>query len=224
MNTITTEQRTKEWLQARLGNITGSCVGKIMKAGRKDTFSDTAKSYLYKLAAERSLDPRVIEDEGWWDEYQEYTSVETKAMRFGTMMEDDARKTYERHTGNSVSETGLVAHPSIEHFASSPDGLVTEGNGCVEIKCPNVETYMRYKSSVHSGSDLKEVNPEYYYQCQAHMMCTGAVWCDFIVFCVWMKDKIHIVRILPDEEDVKLIEERVRLGNDFIQSTIDATA
>lgn len=220
MNTLTTEQRTKEWFQARLGNITGSCLGKIMKTGRKETFSDTAKTYLYRLAAERSLDPRVTGDEGWWEEYMEYTSTETKAMRFGTLNESDARQAYERRTGHAVTETGLVAHPAIPHFASSPDGLVTEENGCIEIKCPNVETFMRYKSSVRTPEELKAVNPYYYYQCQAHMMCTGAEWCDFIVFCIWTKDKIHILRLTPDTQAESEIEQRIQAAEQFITQTI----
>ena len=42
-------QRTLDWHRARLGNITGSAVGDLMKSGRRkdETFGETAKAYMY---------------------------------------------------------------------------------------------------------------------------------------------------------------------------------
>ena len=47
-------QHTLGWFRARCGHITGSNVGLLMKSGRTETFSETGKSYLYQVAAERA--------------------------------------------------------------------------------------------------------------------------------------------------------------------------
>lgn len=40
-------QHTIEWYRKRLGCITGSECGVLMKSGRNDRFSDAAKTYIY---------------------------------------------------------------------------------------------------------------------------------------------------------------------------------
>lgn len=58
-------QHTLEWYRKRLGKITGSRVGDLMKTSRKkdEMFGDTAKSYIYQLAAERDMNPAIVEDD-----------------------------------------------------------------------------------------------------------------------------------------------------------------
>ena len=46
-------QHTIEWYRKRLGCITGSECGVLMKSGRNDRFSDAAKTYIYQIAGER---------------------------------------------------------------------------------------------------------------------------------------------------------------------------
>ena len=49
--------------------------------------------------------------------------VMSPAVQHGADMEDIARDYYEYHTGNEVTETGLIVHP--KHVsAASPDGLI----------------------------------------------------------------------------------------------------
>ena len=84
------EQRTLDWYRVRLGNITGSMVGVLMKEGRNDTFSETAKAYLYQLAAERSMNPAIVNDDELFEMYLYQVDVTTKAMRFGTEQEGKA--------------------------------------------------------------------------------------------------------------------------------------
>ena len=57
------QQHSLEWFRARIGRITGSQVGLLMKSGRKDYFSDTAKAYIYLLAAERAMNPAILADD-----------------------------------------------------------------------------------------------------------------------------------------------------------------
>lgn len=219
----TTDQRSLDWFRARLGNITGSRVGDLMKSSKTkgELFGDTAKAYLYQLAGERNLNKDIVDDDDMFQEYLDQTCVTSKAMRFGTETEGDARIVYMNLTGNIVNEVSSCKHDIIPNFASSPDGVYYEFNfakGCIEIKCPNVNTYIKYAVEINDNMSLKKVNPQYYYQCQSHMMCTGAVWCDFVIYCPWLSNPIKIIRITPDIEAVNLITDRVIAANEFIDN------
>lgn len=218
------EQRTLDWYRTRLGNITGSMVGVLMKEGRNDTFSETAKAYLYQLAAERSMNPAIVDDDELFEMYLYQVDVTTKAMRFGTEQESKAREIYERMANVRVGEVGSCRHPSIPHFASSPDGYHPSESGgghvCLEIKVPSQATFMRYREEIGDNDSLLRVKPEYFYQCMAHMMVTGADETRFVVFNPFQNDPMHIVRILPDENVFAKMEERIRLANLFIDNII----
>jgi len=215
------EQGSLGWHRSRLGNFTGSCIGKLMKESRSGGFSETAMSYIYQVAATRYMNNLIINDDSLFAEYLEITSVETRAMRWGTEQEASARRLYAKKTGLTVTERGSVEHPNIGFFASSPDGWIADDgqgrSGCLEIKCPNQDTYMRYRAEVCDNETLKKVKPEYYWQCQSHMMCTGADWCDFVAYCPWQIHPIHIVRITPCEDDMKLMEEKINAAEEIIK-------
>lgn len=217
------EQHSLGWYRARLGNITGSMVGVIMKSGKGKTFSDTAESYLYKLIAERTMKPELIADDELFEEYLHQVNVSTKAMQWGTDQEANARSLYELLFNVHCVELGSCKHPTIEHFASSPDGfLYNEDTGekiCLEIKCPTQETFIKY-CQIETPEDLKKVKPEYYWQCMAHMACTESNRTDFIAYCPWQSNPIHVVQIPRDEAEITSMLDRVRLANEFINNTI----
>lgn len=218
-------QRTLDWYRVRLGNITGSMVGVLMKSGRNDVFSETAKSYIYQLAAERAMNPRIVEDDKNFADYINQVDVTTKAMRFGTEHESDARNLYGRITKMHVVEVGSCKHPVIPHFASSPDGFYYNEDKsemvCLEIKCPNQATYMRYLDEIKDNDTLLKIKPEYFYQCMAHMMCCGADVTDFVAYCPFQQHPIHIVRIYSDELIFSEMEKRIRLADDIINQIAD---
>lgn len=221
----TTEQRSLEWFRQRFGHITGSKVGDLMKAGRKkdEIFGDTAKSYLYQVAAERSFNPKFLESDEFFQEYIEQTNITTKAMAWGTEQEINARGLYEMMNELTVEAIGSCAHDTIPLFAASPDGIVTLADGtkrCIEIKCPNANTYMRYRTEIHDNETLKAVKPEYYWQIMAEMSCTGAQAVDFIAYCPWLAIPLHVVTIERDDEAIKTLEDRVVLANEYIKNII----
>lgn len=221
-------QRTDEWLKLRLGVFTGSEIGKLMKSSRKinELFGDTARSYIYKKAAERDLVDDIKNDDDMWDMYKNQYSFSSKAMDFGTEWECKARYLYEKITGRHIVEVGSCKHPTIPNFASSPDGYFYDENtgerGCLEIKVPNIDTYYKYRTEITKGADLLTVNPDYYYQCLSHMACCEAQWTDFVCFNPFLKHNIHIVRILPDENVFAEMEKRIRIANDIIDELIDS--
>ena len=218
-------QHTLDWYRCRLGMITGSNVGLIMKSGKGKAFSDTAESYLYQLVSERTMNPKVINNDELFELYLNQTNITTKAMQWGNEQEANARSLYTLRTGLKMVEVGSCRHDTIDKFASSPDGFFyNEETGekvCLEIKCLSQKEYIKYLDSVTDGESLKKVNSQYYYQCHAHMMVTGAIATDFVVYNPFQMIPIHIVRIERNEDVAKEIAERIALANEFIDSKIE---
>lgn len=216
------EQRTIDWFRARLGKITGSAVADIMVKGRaKDqVFGATAMTYIYNVAGERMLNEDIVNDDELFWEYIELVNTSSKAMRWGVENEGDARDLYAKKTGNSVTETGSVEHSEVQRFAASPDGIVCDGEGCIEIKCVSNANFVRY-GAITDAETLKATESKYYWQTQAEMACTGAQWCDFIVYNPFMAQPLHIARIDRNEEDINTMLERVKLADELAQQLCD---
>lgn len=213
-------QHTLGWYRARLGNITGSMVGVLMKKPRSGDFTDTAESYLYQIAAERTMSSELVNDDERFQEYLDSVNVTTKAMKWGNDKESEARQLYELISGEHVVELGSCKHKEEKTFASSPDGFIVKDDGtkvCLEIKCPNQNTYIKYAATIVDNDTLKAVKPEYYWQCMAHMSCTDASSTIFIVYCPWQSNSLHCVDIKRDEEAISSMLERVRLAESFIE-------
>lgn len=212
------EQRTFEWHTARLGFFTGSEVGKLMTKSRKknETFGDTAVSYIMKKMGERLLIDEVRTDEEVFNEYQYVNSISSRAMQFGTENEPIARKLIMKELGETFEEVGSIPHPEVPWFSSSPDGLSTDGKIALEIKCPNVETFMRYRCFVRDADTLKNENSTYYYQALSHMAVTGASVCIFVIFNPFLKHPLYWFKVERNEESIQELIDRITLANDFI--------
>lgn len=221
------EQRTDEWKKMRLGFFNGSEVGNLMGSGRKkdEVFGQTAKSYIYKVAGERHLSDETLNDEMVWNKFDWLTNISNRAMDFGTETEPMAKATYEEVTGNRVEETTTTRHPSVKWFAASPDGLVEEfgRKGVVEIKCPSYAKHEEYRQRFNAGETLKDINAIYYWQVQAEMMVTGTAFCDFVVYCPFIKNDpskdispIIIKRIQADDAAQAELKMRIELANQMI--------
>ncbi len=197
-----------------------------MKCGKRknELWSETAKTYIYQIAGERLFNSKILEDDDVFSDYLDLTSFQTKAMQFGSEQEDAAKSCYcQLNEGVEIAEVSSCKHDDIPFFAASPDGIVynREELKCIEVKCPNLATHMRYIAEIHDGESLKATKPEYYWQVMAEMSCTGASSTDFISYNPWITNPIHIVNIPRNEEDIKLMEERVILANQFIDEFIN---
>ena len=180
-------------------------------------------SYIYSVASERNLNDKVISDEMIWQMYDEQVSAWSKAIQFGIDWEPEAREMYAKVTGNKVTETGSVEHPTIAFLSASPDGIIETKDGekgVLEIKCPTPAMFMEYCDTVSDNATLKKAKSEYFYQTQAEMFVTGASFCDFVVFNPFKKNRIHIVRIMPDIAVFEAIRERVERANNIIDSIL----
>ena len=201
-----------------------------MKCGRKkeEVWSETARSYIYQVAGERLFNEKFLEDDGIFQDYLDLTSVSTKAMQFGSDQEDAAKSLFMQMNfpEGEITELSSCKHDTIPYFAASPDGAIYGRDGgdikIIEVKCPNINTYMKYRTLIHDAASLKETEPKYYWQMMAEMSCTGAKSGIFIVYCPWLSKPIHWAEIERVENDIELMEQRVILANDFINKIINS--
>lgn len=91
-------------------------------------------------------------------------TLETSAMRRGTLMEPEARKAFEDATGLEVFPQ-IVYHPKKTFMMASLDGLSLDRKHAVEIKCPGAKAH-----SIALDGNI----PEYYMpQLQHQLACIG---------------------------------------------------
>lgn len=217
------EQRSFEWFASRLGYFSGSEVGKLMVKSKKkgQTFGETAISYIMKKMGERELIDEVRTDEEVFNEYQYVNSVSSRAMQFGTENEPLARKLIIKELGETFEEVGSIPHPTVPWFSSSPDGLSTDSKVALEIKCPSVETFMRYKCFVKDGETLKAENSIYYYQALSHMAVTGAEVCIFVLFNPFLKHPLYWFKVDRNEGEILELTDRVTEANEYINNILN---
>ena len=166
------EQRSQEWLNLKLGAISGTRLKGVM--------ANNNLPLIYELLAEEFAglqDPIFVND----------------AMQRGIDMEVVAKAEYESLTFNKVEDIGFIECTSIDGVGLSPDGLVkVEGvyKGAVEIKCPNSKKHLEY---IHGD----RVPSEYIYQIIMYFICVDTLeWLDFVSFDDRVKVcPIHIVRV-----------------------------
>lgn len=197
------------------------------------SFTGTALSYILSVSSERNMRKVFIEDDTLFDFFIQRTELTNRDMKWGNEMEPYARQEYMQITHNEVVEIGFRRSSKIDWLGDSPDGLVVDKEtgkpiGCIEIKCPKPNTWMLYKYSFSKGKKegktsneiLKEIKPEYYWQCQCHCECNNLPWCDFIYYDQMQNDGLQVERIYRCQEDIDNMTSRVVKANKFIDNEI----
>lgn len=184
------EQGTAEWHSARLGKVTASRVADVI-AKTKSGWGASRANYMAELISERLTGVPA----------EKYTNA---AMAWGTDNEADARIAYAMRAGLTVDQVGFVDHPLIPMSGASPDGLIIEHPGLVEIKCPNTATHI---DTLLNGA----VPCKYNTQMQWQMACTGREWCDFVSFDPRLPDnmRLFVRRVVRDSLFIAVLEEMV---------------
>jgi putative phage-type endonuclease len=186
MNDTEIVQGSNDWFQIRMGKVTASRVADVI-AKTKTGYSASRENYMAQLVVERLTQTKA----------ESYTNA---AMQWGTDQEPFARAAYEAAQGVMVEEVGFVRHPTIEWAGASPDGLVGgEGEGLVEIKCPNTATMIETLLS-------QKVPSKYITQMQFQMACTGRKWCDYVSFDPRMPAKAQMFVKRVDRDDTYIAE------------------
>jgi putative phage-type endonuclease len=189
---LTPDQRTPAWYTARVGKLTAS---------RACDMLATIKSG--EAAARRDLRLQIV-CERLTGVGQEDTFI-NKEMQRGIDREPDARAAYEAITGRLVQPCGFVQHPELA-TGGSPDGMIDDFTGLIEIKCPKSATHLSYLRS-HT------VPKDYQAQMTHLLWLTGAAWCDFVSWDDRFPPALQftITRMTRADVDLKAYELLVRL-------------
>lgn len=192
-NWLYMDQGTQEWHDARVDRVTASRMNEVM--GRLKSGQETAKRASYRVELLSQMLTGQTADH--------YVS---KAMEHGTETEPIARTAYEIATEQMVERVGFVVHPTIDKAGCSPDGVLPDVNGIVEIKCGETKTHIEWATA-------GVVPDEHRDQMQFQMACTGADWCDFVSFDDRLPKRyqIFIVRLERDEGRIAELNDGVRL-------------
>lgn len=140
--------------------------------------SAQADKYIAKLIADKyRFDPNMFT-----------SGPMTPAMRNGSQCEPEARRWYEYDRGLSVEQVGFCLD-DYGRFGCSPDGLVN-GDGLLELKCPQPETHVGYLLGQTLPDDYKP-------QVHMQLIVTGRKWVDFVSYCAGFDPFMY--RVEPDE-------------------------
>lgn len=155
------EQRGAEWQRARLGIPTSSEFHRIIQP-KSGELSKQAGPYMHLLLAEWMLGAPVIGYEG-------------EAMYRGAEMEPEAVAAYELETGLQTEKVGFITDDAGQ-MGCSPDRLVADIGGCLEIKCPQ-------SPAVHVGHMLeRKLDDKHAPQTQGQLLLTGRAWVDTVSY------------------------------------------
>lgn len=154
----TFDQRSPEWIIARLGNPGASSISKIITS--TGAISKQRDEYLMQLAAETvSGKP---EDSGYL----------SRQMLNGIEREDASRALFEMIYGVEVRQVGIVFKNEHRMCHCSPDGLIGD-NALLEMKNPMAKTHVK---SLLDGT----LPTEYSGQCQMSLYVTERELCYFM--------------------------------------------
>ena len=199
------EQRSIEWFDARKGYITASKIKPgLMSCKKSKTYQEyQAECLIYRAGGEILVELENAPGSG----------PMSKDLARGIALEPIARDHYQWMEGVKVQECGFIKHSTLPYCGATPDGLVGD-KGLLEIKCRN--------TGYHSHFIVTDIiPPEYYWQMQFQLMCTGRVWVDYVSFdpnLAFMNAEMDIKRVYRDE---KVIEEITQRVHEFNQEIID---
>ncbi len=241
-------QRTRDWYLARKGKITasecyvllnnskGAMTEEELKVWKEQNPKSriTTKEVPFSSGTYTYLDEKIAEmymPENSFIEYMEECKFETKAMQWGTFWEEGARNRYQEALGYEVLDAPFIQLKGYENFAGgSPDGIIRNANGIIEIKCPyNPAVHMRHFLFT-KPEDLKEDNLQYYVQTQYNMVCVSQEFGKRIDFCDFISydprtsksKQLKVLRIPADEEMQSLLLDRTDLAVNYLREKIDS--
>jgi len=193
MEIIDIEQGTDEWLQMRLGMITGTRLKGVVGT------PTAQKTLRYELIAEQ------LSQQG------EQIFVNS-AMQWGKDNEEEAIKVYKAQTKRKgVKKIGFCISDTRPFLGLSPDRLVKSGKsyvGAVEVKCPTTKTFVQYS--------LAETIPDTYIWQVVHyfLVVDTLKWLDFVIYDPRIINKsmqLKIFRVTRKELQPKIDEANEKI-------------
>jgi hypothetical protein len=200
---IDVPQRSEEWFAARAGRLTASNA-RDMLATIKSGEAAARRDLRMRLVVERLTG--TAQDDGYVND----------AMQRGIELEPDALAAYESLSGNLASAVGFLAHTDLM-AGGSPDGVIGDFDGLVELKCP--------KSATHFGYLRNGVVPVDYLPQLTHLLwLTGCPWIDFLSYDPRFPKKLQTfyVRLERDEKAIEEYDAKVRAFLDEVDREVSA--
>jgi hypothetical protein len=204
------QANSRVWFRMRTGRITAS---KFKSACRTDP-ANPSKSLILSVC------------------HPEIFRFSNEATRWGCQHESIALEVFSNrshHEDMKVEKCGLFISSDHPFLGASPDGIVQCsccGRGICEVKCPYCHRDDTIEDAVEDGKFCLEKlsNTEdhfqlkrdhaYYYQVQAQLHCTGAPYCDFILY---TNEDIFVERI---EVDLSFLEENIAKAKVLFENSI----
>jgi len=181
------EQGSEAWYAIRCGKVTGTRFKAL-------TMSESTKGY-QDLVADIVCEMITGKKE---DTYS------NAIMEKGIETEPIAREMYRSIFEVEVKTVGFITpdedHKYAEWIGISPDGIMPDIKGMIEIKCPLMKTHLRYIECNYLPTD-------YRHQVQGQLFVTGFDYCDFMSYSEGMKP--FIFRAYPDKILFKEFEDRL---------------
>jgi hypothetical protein len=117
-------------------------------------------------------------------------------MRRGRAREAEGLSVYEVETGNLVQSVGFLKSV-LWPIGCSPDGIVGDFEGGVELKCPKFTTHWHYLRG-------RVLPSEYAAQVTHSLLVTGLPWWDFCSYCPEFAGEARLFRVRVCRDDVDL--------------------
>lgn len=181
------QQRSAEWLQLRVGMLTGSSADAVIAQRKKGSGELKVRADLRRRLVCEQITKLSAEE----------PFRQSDHMLRGEGMEPAAFAAYEAETGLGASRVGFISHPTLR-AGCSPDGYIGDWEGVLELKCPKSTTHLDY---VLNPAAFRQ---EYFGQVVHALWLTGAQWCDLVSFDNRLPAAIEMVRVRISSADVDI--------------------
>lgn len=191
------EAQSPEWYAARLSNFSASKAYELIKKTRKKI-----RPYILEKAAE------ILTGQTQENEYV------SPAMLHGIENEPLALKWYAKLTGQTIEDKSYwKQHPSLS-FGATCDRIAFQGDEKIvlEVKCPSSKVHIEY-CLMDDEHDLKELEPDYYWQIVSGCLCHGTNYATFISFDPRIDSDCGMFIlpfVVPDDDLIELTEAIVK--------------
>lgn len=174
-------QGDPEWYKARIGSIGGSSISKAVAKGE----GKVRKQLLYDMVGE------ILSGE-------KKDGLKTFQMEEGLKYEAEARSLYAFR--NDVQVDQIAMFKDGQHKHASPDGCVGT-DGMIEIKTVIPSIYVEAKLT-------GKIPTAYRKQMMWGLKRSGRSWCDYTVYCPYVKeiDPLLVIRLERDEKEIAELE------------------
>lgn len=197
-------QGSPEWLAARSGVFTASRADDAFAKTQKGAWTAKRKDYRSELAVARLTGkPKEAKPASF-------------VMKDGLRREAGALRDYENIHGVVVRSCGFVLDNDAP-IGCSPDGVIGDFEGLVQVKCPMQATHLATLLAVreaHKAASNPEIltsletllvrciPSEYRHQIAHELFVTGADWCDYFSHHDDFPDKLRAVTIRVSRSDI----------------------